>query len=201
MGQDVIIKDGTGTGCYSAKVTKNNRLQTSGVNLSLIEIASESGDTYNLNTSTVALSTTGESALLYLKNNEDDDLIIDSLIVNIKDYVGTNGQPTLKIYKKPTAGTLISAATLAEQHNRNYGSSKTLDVTLFQGVEGSTITSYESVIPVFLPSTAVLTLVQFDTIIVLPKGASMAISYVPPSGMTTTNIVAAVNCTLNGSQL
>jgi len=196
----IVIEDGNGKG-FTAGVTKNNRVQVSGINLTLTEAATESGDTYNINSSAITLTTSGESGILYLKNNENRNLIIDNIIINIKDYVGTDGQPTLKIYKKPTAGTLISAATTGSQSNRNYGSSKTLDITNYEGVEGSTITASDSSLEVYLPSTALGTLISFSTIIVLPKGSSVAVSYTPPSGITSVDIVAAFNATLNEDQL
>jgi len=195
-----IIKDGTGTG-QTVSVTKNNRLMTAGANLTLTELATETGDSYNLNTGTIALSSTNESALLYIKNQEDGDLLVDAIIVNIKDFVGTNGQPTLKVYRNATAGTLISNATSAIQSNRNYGSSKTLASDIYQGVEGDTISGQDAIVEIFLPTTAAITLNILSTLVILPKGATLGISYTPPSGMTSTNIVVAFNATLNGSQL
>jgi len=195
-----IIEDGKGTG-KKAAVTNNNRLQTTGIDLNLTEAATESGDTYNLNSSETTLSTTGESAILYLKNLEETNLIVTSIVVNIMDYAGTAGQPILTIYRNPTAGTLVSTASACTEQNRNYGSNKTLTMECYQGSEGKTLTGQDKTIPVYLPSTAALTLVSFDTVVVLPKGASIGLSWTPPSGMTSTKIIAALEVTLNGTQL
>jgi len=195
-----VITDGKGSG-YSAEVTANHRLKTTGVDLTLTEAASETGDTYNLNTGTIALTSASESALFYVKNNEGTNLIIESIIINFKDYVGTAGQPTLHVYRNPSTGTIISNAVAGVQSNRNYGSKKALDIDIFQGANGNTMNTGDSQVEVFLPSTAALTFVEFSTIVVLPKGAAIGISYEPPSGMTSMNIVAAFNVTLNGTQL
>jgi len=196
----MIIEDGTGTGKKVA-VTENNRLKTTGVDLTLNQAATEAGDTYNINTDVIGLTSNGESALFYVKNNEDTDMLIDAIIVNFKNFVGTGGQPTLKIYRNPTNGTLITANSIAVQSNRNYGSSQTFNGSIIQGVEGNTFTGQDAIIEVFLPTTDAVTLIQFETLIVLPKGSSVGISYTPPTGITTMDIVVAVNALVNGTQL
>ena len=195
-----MIEDGTGQG-FKAKVTPNNRLKTTGIDLNLTEAATESGDTYNLNSTETTLNTTGESAIFYLKNLEETNLIITSIVVNIMDYAGTDGQPVLTIYRNPTAGTIVSGASACNEQNRNYGSNKTLTMECYQGTEGKTLSGQDNTIPVYLPSTAALTLISFATVVVLPKGASIGLSWTPPSGMTSTKIIASLEVTLNGTQL
>lgn len=195
-----IIKDGKGKG-YTAEVTANNRLKTTGVDLTLTEAATETGDTYNINTGEVTLTSSGESALFYFKNDENTNIIIDNIVVNIKDYTGTDGQPELKIYKNPQSGTLITNAVEAEISNRNYGSEKVLSCTKYQGVEGDTLFGETGEVIVYLPTTAAVTFSSFTTLAVLPKGAAIGISYTPPSGVTSMKIRIAINTTLNGTQL
>jgi len=194
------ILDGKGKG-YEAGVTVHNRLMTTGIDLSLTEAASESGDTYNLASVQTTLSTAGESALFYLKNNESTNLIITSIIVNIMDYVGTDGQPILRVLRNPTGGDIVSTETAAEELNRNYGSKKTLDADIFTGIEGDTMTGNDGRVLVNLPTTAAVTFLEFADISVLPKGASIGLTYQPPAGVTTVDVTVAVTATLNGTQL
>jgi len=193
-----MIQSGTGEG-YFAGVTVNNRVMTTGIDLSLTEAATETGDTYNINTSTLPLTSSAEHALLYVKNNETTNIIIDTTIINIKDFVGTDGQPVLKIYRNPTGGTLITDETECTITNRNYGSAKRVDINCYEGGQGKTVTGDS--IEIFLPSTAALTFNSFSTLVVLPKGSSIALSYTPPAGITSLDMVAAFNLTLNGTQL
>jgi hypothetical protein len=195
-----MIQDATGKGFW-AKVTPNNRLMTTGVDLTLTEAATETGDTYNINTGEITLTGTGESALFYIENQEETNLLITDIIVSIKDFTGTAGQPELAIYRNPTNGTIETNGVIAEQTNRNYGSSKKIDANIYQGVEGDTITGHTDRICVYLPSVAAATFNAFSTLVVLPKGAALAISYTPPAGNTSMKVIAAVNATLNGSQL
>jgi hypothetical protein len=195
-----IIEDGKGSGIKAA-VTPNNRMMTTGIDLTLTEAATESGDTYNLNSAETTLNTTNESALFYLKNLEDTNLIVTNIVVNIMDYVGTDGQPVLTVYRNPTGGTIVSGASGCNEQNRNYSSNKTLSRDCFQGTEGKTITGADNTIPVYLPSTAVATLVSFDPVVVLPKGSSIGLSWTPPAGMTSVKIITSLEVTLNGTQL
>ena len=195
-----IIADGEGSG-NSAGVTVNKRLKTTGIDLSLTEAATESGDTYNINTGEITLTSDTESGIIYLKNNEDTNLIIDNLVVNIKDYTGTDGQPEIKIYRNPTAGTLITEETASEISNRNFGSNKLLAANYYQGGDSKTISGEDNSFPVYLSSTAAVTFHAFTTLSVLPRGASIAISYKAPSGVTSMKIIVAFNVTLNGTQL
>jgi len=149
----------------------------------------------------ITLNTTGENVLFYIKSNETNNLIITSVIVNIKDYTGTDGQPELKVYRSPSTGTIVSNAVDAVQLNRNFGSAKNLDADVFQGIQGDTINGGSGEIQVYLPSTAALTFNSFDTSTVLPKGGTFAVSYTPPSGITSMKVIVAINATLNGSQL
>jgi len=195
-----MIQDGTGKGDFAA-VTVNNRLKTTGVDLTLEEAATESGDTYNISSDEITLNTTGENVLFYVKSNEANNLLITNVIVNIKDYTGTDGQPEIKVYRDPTAGTIVTNAVAATQLNRNFGSAKTLDADLYQGVQGDTINGQSGTIQVYLPSTAALTFNAFSTGTVLPKGGTFAVSYTPPAGITSMKVIVAINATLNGSQL
>lgn len=197
---DLTVKDGTGKG-YLAGVTVNNRLRVAGVLQTLTEVATQTGDTYNIATSTLTLTTSGESALFYIENNEDNDLLIDNLIINIIDYTGTDGQPIVKVLRNPDAGTVISDATAAVQSNRNFGSSKSLTANIYEGTEGKTLSGQDATVEIPLPSTALSSFSAFDTIVVLPKGATFGITYTPPSGITTVDVIIAINATLNGSQL
>ena len=195
-----FIEDGEGSGVL-AGVTPNHRLKTTGINLTITEAATESGDTYNLGSVATTLTTSGESALFYLKNNELTNLIITSIIVNIRDYAGTEGQPVLKVLRNPTGGDIVDAATPGRTLNRNYGSTKELTADVFTGIEGDTMTGNDNEVIVNLPNTAGVTFLSFADISVLPNGASIGLTYQPPAGVTSVEVTVAMTATLNGTQL
>ena len=58
----------------------------------------------------------------------------------------------------------ITSIGRATDKHRNYGSNKTLTMECYQGTEGKTLTGQDNTIPVYLPSTAALTLISFATV-------------------------------------
>ena len=70
-----IIQDGAGTG-NRVKV-RGNKLFSHTITEDESLHASENGDAYNINTGTIGLTSTTASGVLYIKNNESRDLVID----------------------------------------------------------------------------------------------------------------------------
>lgn len=75
-----ILKDGVGTG-KMARVNGNNRLTVDSIQSSRISYATEQGDSYNINTGLVTLTSAAESGVGYIRNNETRDLVITGLVV------------------------------------------------------------------------------------------------------------------------
>lgn len=188
-----ILEDGTGKG-YKAKVTSDNRLAVNSVNESVRDFSIVTGDGYNIATSRVTLTSSSESALIYIKNQEDVDLIINSVFVNTVDGAGTlSGQPVLRVYRNPLGGTIVSTATpVTNKSNQNFGSNKVLTADIYEGFETATFINQTNIIDVPLPSRLALTFTEFETRVVLPKGSSYGISYQPETGTTTLDVITGV---------
>ena len=75
-----MIEDGTGTG-RRMRVNKNNEAITRSVNIPERKRATEDADSYTLGTDVLSLTDAAESAVLYIKNNEDVDMHIDEIHV------------------------------------------------------------------------------------------------------------------------
>ena len=125
-----ILEDGTGTGSKQ-HVDKLHQAHTFAVVESEAEAATDIGDSYNINSGLVACTGTGDSGLIYLKNDEDEVMVITAVAVGVGTVSGTISDSALvTIIRNPTAGTMISDANLAPiNSNRNFGSSKTLKNT------------------------------------------------------------------------
>ncbi len=74
-----IIQDGASG--KAATVDNTARLATRTVQQSETESATDSGDSYNINTGLVTLTTAGESGVFYLQADEDRNVHIDSIVV------------------------------------------------------------------------------------------------------------------------
>lgn len=137
-----FIEDGTGKG-FSVKVNENNRAYNDSVQQNKADFAASIGDAYNINTGDIWISGLGSSAIAYLKNNEDRNLIVDAIAVGVGTSPGITfaGTPTLKLLRNPTAGTLIdNTLAVAQNQNRNFGSSKTLTADAYAGSNSYTLT-------------------------------------------------------------
>jgi hypothetical protein len=183
------IEDGTGAGNV-AKVDTNKRLHVQSVVETESAHAGEVGDAYNINTGHISF--TGDGTLIYLKNNEDQDLILEAIAL------GTDGggtytsslRPYVTLIKNPTAGDLLSDATAVSQNvNRNFGSSKTLTADSYKGKQGGTVTGGTD-FGVFQTSQAGRDF--FIINITIPKGSSIALSVTNGLSSGTSKVYCAL---------
>jgi len=172
------LEDGKGRG-FIAGVSNNNRMLTLGVNETVFQYSAEEGDAYFIGTPLITATTANESAIFYIKNNEDDKLIFENFFITAENTV--SGSPNMfrvNWYKNPTS---ISSGTATQALNQNFGSSNTLDADIEYGVEGSTVTGGSLVATLSLP------IGQFNDVtanLVLGKGSSFVITVTPPAGNT-----------------
>lgn len=147
------IEDGTGKG-NSVKINTNNRMFVNSIQKSEDLSATDIGNSYNINTGILNFSSgTTASALLYLKNNEDQNLIIDSFAVGIGKPSGTANQqdiPVITLVRNPTGGGIVgSALPVAQNQNRNFGSSKTLTADIYAGSNTFDVTGGDNIAQFF----------------------------------------------------
>jgi len=190
-----IIADGTGTKT-GAKVNGNNRLYTSAITKAEEKLATNNGDSFTIAQGMVTLTSAGESGTLYIKNNESRNLHIRQAIVSLGPSTGgaTTDTNHIRIYRNPTAGTLISTATTGPiACNRNFGSSATLDADMYVGAEGETITDGIVHSQTLINSGTVLELAIDETLI---KGSAIAFSVEPQDSNTSMKTMFEVLCFL-----
>lgn len=134
----IIIRDGKGKGNY-ASVDKSNRLTTHAVTENQNIHAVELGDAFNINTGLITVS--GDATLLYFKNNEERDYVIDAIALGSFEGITHSDDPYITLVRNPTGGNLISDETAVSiNQNRNFGSNKTLTVDAYKGKTGGTLT-------------------------------------------------------------
>ena len=169
----MIIDDGKGNG-YSAEVDSQQRLSTKAITEPEALHATEIGDGYNINTGNITFSAAG--SMLYILNNEDRDLIIETVVIGIGTGT-TSDMGELTITRDDTAGDLITDQTAVPiNQNRNFGSNKTLSATVYKGKSGGTATGGDDVIYAY---TGTNTRVALDINLVVPKGSAISVVYDP----------------------
>ena len=189
MAEQII--DGKGTG-KRAEVDSNNRLKTFSVSEGLSLDAAKKGENYNINTGSITLTSANESSVLYIKNNEDKNFVIEDVIIILGASTGGTGDLSINLVRNPTTGTIIDNATDADVvANRNFGSSRELVANVYKGAEGYTLTNGSDFADTTRSSAS--TVVHFDAyVIVLPKGTSLGVNIDPQASNTSMAVKVAI---------
>jgi hypothetical protein len=145
------------------------------------------------------MSTTGDNALLYFKNNETSSVHVDAIAVGIgQETAGTSTDSVyVTLVANPTAGTIISdASPVAMNANRNLGSATSLtDSLAYKGGDTKTMTGGSNVALFQMSGEGRL----FAPInMVVPKGKSIGI-LIDLNGVTA-NVYGAIIVHLHDSK-
>lgn len=191
-----ILENGQGTP-YPATIDEDGRVHAQTTIENYADTHAFLGHRYNINTGDLTLTSANESALLYIKNNDTKDLVIDSFVYIIGASTGGSGNTEAMLLRNPTAGTIVSDATAVSINvNMNFGSNRTLsNVLAYKGAEGKTLTDGTDALGSIM--TAPLTNVVTVGKLILPNGQSLGIQLTPPSGNTSMKVQIAALCYLN----
>lgn len=190
-----VIQDGTGSK-LKAKVNSDNRMLTQSISESEFDHSVSKGQAYNINTEFITVTGSTETPLLYIKNNEDNDLILNAWFIGTDADSGTSTRLNLlKIYKNPTYGTIISSGTDITPVNRNFGSSNELNVIAKKGGDGFTVSGYQSTPVIY--QTQGNDQRNFGVVqLILAKGSSVVVTY-QQYGLTSNDIYTGFQVYLN----
>ena len=183
------IQDGTGSS-KKAKVSNSNRLFVESVTRSEREEEALLGEAYIVGSGFVELTTTGTSAVLYFKNNEDEDLVVTRFLIGVKKSVGgTENFITGIIYKNPTS--MVSGTTNSLiLNNVNFGSSNTLNIDSEIGQTGASLAGGSAYLATVAPTE---NLTAEDASTIIPKGSSIGVFITPPPGNTSIEVSIGIN--------
>ena len=186
------IVDGKGRG-YSAEVDADNKFHVLATTRSENELATIDGESFNINTGVMTITGTLSSALLYLKNNETRGIHVEALAVGIISSNSSTSAVTT-VVRNPTSGDIIGGASAVDiESNRNFGSSKTLDVDAYKGAAANTFNDGDdSLIFQHNPSSRLFATID----LYIPQGKSIGIKVLPPGGNSSMEIYIAVVCHL-----
>jgi len=188
------IKDGAGTAVLAA-VNSEQQLLTRSTTVGSEIFFNEKGDAYNLNTGVINLTNATETPVFYLKNNEENDMIISGVVIGIWASDGDGLDMLSTFIRNPTTGTIISSTptNVDINSNRNYGSSNTLKADVYKGATGDTMTDGDDHVLVRVSEES-RNFIGINEI--LPKGSSFGVKLTPPTSNTSMNCYVAVICYL-----
>lgn len=181
------VEDGTGKG-FSAKVNEFGQLATKSVISTLENFGATKGYTFNVNTGNINLTTANASALLYLKNNGEDDLYVSTIGYLLGNSTGGTGDIFAEVLRNPTTGTIVDGATNADViANKNFGSSRPLNADVFKGAEGNTFTDGDIAYTSLLNSAGKQYAIATGSV-VLPRGSSIGVRLTPQTSNTNMDV-------------
>lgn len=194
----MIIQDGTGSGC-EARVNQNKQLATFSVTESEAIFTTDTGNSFNINTGDITLTSSNPSAIMYIKNSEEQPLIVEFLA-----YAQSVGSATvtdlakLEVIRNPTQGTIVSNAIEVDQNeNRNFSSSNTLSCDAYKGAEGDTFTDGNTIAQLYQGNGRLFANIGFE----LGKGDSLGLKVTPYVSAGSIKTYAAISCFIKDSNL
>lgn len=169
-------------------IDEKGRANVYAVTETIVENAAENGDSFNINTGTINLTSANKSALLYLKNNGEEDIVISTIGYLIGNSTGGSGDLLAEVLRNPTSGTIVSGASNVEINvNKNFGSSQSLMVDAYKGAEANTFTDGEIAYKSLLSGAARGYVIATGSV-VIPNGSSVGIELTPQTGNTSMDI-------------
>lgn len=191
------IEDGGGNG-YSAVVTSTKRLLTASETKDASATASVEGRAIGFSTGDLILTSASPSAVLYIKNNEVDDLVLFSVNYQVLASTGGAGNPVaLTLIRNPLTGTVVANdIPVPTIFNLNFGSTFTVDAKILLGGEGETLVGGVDVSRV-IGETPLRVPFSEPAVVTIPRGATVGFSVTPPTGNTSLVVNIAITAYLD----
>ncbi len=181
-----------------ARVDKAHRLEVRATNEPLVQQHTVLGRTYSYQSGTVTLTDANENAIAYLKNNEDQDLIISTIAIAAGNSTSGTGDLLVTIDRNPTGGTLFDDGSAATLSNFNFGSTNILSVDAFKATaNGKTLTGGTRDVFRFRRTAPMVIVAQPAATVRLPKGASIGIFVTAPASNTSMAVDIGMNLRLD----
>lgn len=179
-----------------AQVDEFGRVEAHAVSITESTDSAIRGETFNLNTGNITLTSDADTPLFYVKNDgEDRDIIVSRVFFTFLGSTGGTGDVNASVISNPTGGTVTTGSEL-DIFNFNFGSGNTISIDSNMGGTGATVTGGLTPIRFLFTGDTQRHLISFDSII-LPRGASMVVMLEPPTGNTSMVVQAGLNMHLS----
>lgn len=186
-----IIQDGTGTG-DRLRITPFNRMLAQSVVITEEDDAISRGDGYQIASGLLTFTAPSASAVLYTKNEDDRDFVLDRAVLILGSAVGagTTDDWTFQVLRNPTSGSIIDNAVAAGISNSNHGSANIPTGLNYKGVQEDTFVDGSGAPQPIKQS--------IDRIILplgrrLPKGTSIGFKLTPPDRTTSATAIVVTH--------
>lgn len=179
-----FILDGKGRG-YQAEVDTDNRLRISGIQETTYDFAGIQGKSFNINTEFVSVTSSAETNLLYVQNNEATDIVIVGWFIGTGLASGSATEVGLvRVYPNPTG---VSGGASAEVVNRKIGDGRIFNITATKQDSGSPLLATPPSTPVLYQTQTASSRVFGNVYLTLPRSQALLVTY-EPNGVEPINI-------------
>lgn len=184
------LEDGTGSG-QRVKVDDTNRLHVHSVGETVTQNASIQGDSYNINTGNISLTSSSKSTCLYFKNVSAEPVHIETVGYLLGNSIGGTGDLLLGVEKGNTGGSIVTSEdAVSIFENKNTTSSNSLNgvkTLAYKGDEGYTCTGGTPLYSTLLSGSAKTYLITSGNIVV-ESGGVISINITPQASNTKMDI-------------
>ena len=193
-----LIHDGRSN--KTVHIDDNNRMQTATITDPIQDWAAANNVKYDINTGDIGpITNATKITAAYIKNEEDDDLIVTALIYNVGTSTNGTGDSLVDVIRNPTAGDIITNANdmlvgPGASANQNFGSSRLLAGKFYKGAQGESVVTDGDVTVASRLGTGPYRAIISLGAIVIPKNKSIAINYTPPASNTSQTVQFAIAC-------
>lgn len=173
-----------------AKVNKEGRLNVRAISATEVEHSVEEGDAFQVYTGVINIANDSRTALLYIKNDDTSDIFLTSATIGTRPSTG--GTDSVILVESvggvlPTDAIVVSG-TDTPAINRNGGAPRQFAGVVKKGPTASAVSAV-SVSGVLSDFTLER---QLEVTNIIPKGGSLALEVVPPTGNTSLDITLSV---------
>jgi len=174
-----VIKDGKGRG-FVAAVNSDKELTTRSTIVEQRLASALDQNYYEASTGQIILTNANETGIIYIKNLNSLDIVIDRVFYDIWSSTGgdANGG-ILKYYKNPT----ITGGTILTPINTNFGSVLSANVTSL-----ISLTTITGIVWWTALITPLMSIPSDEGRIVVPTNSSFGISIQAPTGNTSMKV-------------
>jgi hypothetical protein len=193
----MLIEDGSGNG-YNAAVSSAKRLLTASETKDASATASVDGRAIGFSTGDLTLTSSSPSAVLYIKNNEIQDLILFSVNYQVLESSGGGSNPiAITLVRNPLTGSVVANdIPVPVVNNLNFGSTFAVDAKILLGGEGETLLGGQDTSRV-IGATPLRVPFSEPGVITIPRGATAGFVVTPPSGNTSIVVNIAITAYLD----
>ena len=184
-GLSVIVDGATN---FTAKVDEQRRLWTRSTTISHALNASICGDQYIVPPPIINLTSDSESALLYIRNIETENIswALVQILLTLGTSTGGSGEYKINFYANDNLGTIVTAGADLTPIPLNLGSTKPLSATAKTGAEGLSFSGAPFTERLITEFPAMIQ-IPLDAV-VMPPGTSGGVAIVPPIGNTSMDV-------------